>query len=82
MLHSRAGVIQTIRPRQIRLVWGWVLGFWAWDKFWGRIVTDSGRAEDANCRSRNHSCRQEVGQVISGTGDISFSINSTLAHVI
>ena len=25
-------------------VWGFavgVLGFWAWDKFWGRIVTDS-----------------------------------------
>ena len=21
--------------------WGWVLGFWAWDEFWGRNVTDS-----------------------------------------
>ena len=41
-----------IGPRQIRLwsfgllICGWgfgvgVLGFWAWDEFWGRIVTDS-----------------------------------------
>ena len=41
---------QMIRPRRIRfwrfglLICGFgvgILGFWAWDEFWGRIVTDS-----------------------------------------
>ena len=51
------GGSQTIRPRQIRLwrfgllICGWglgvgVLGFWAWDEFWGRIVTDSTKATE------------------------------------